>query len=120
MVIQAAIAKGATQINRRRQILAELRIEEQIKVQGIADEYDRVDRVHDNEIKRAFSLAYHSVDSEPEKEAIAQAFATWIKQDARKDGRVHEDVDSAVTLLKAQTPEFVNGAWVPTGSGDVA
>lgn len=105
---------------RKRQIRAELRIEEIVAVAGIADEYDKVDRPADQATVNAFRKVWSLVDSDEERAAVAEAFAVWKRHDLRRDMSVRGETDEAVVLLKSHNPIFVEGCYVPDGSDGVA
>lgn len=120
MALSAAIQRGATQLARQRQLRAELRLDEIVKTAGIADEYERTDRRGDLEIERHFATLYHLVDTEAEKEAVAAAFAAWMRSEAAEDTVVRGAVDGSVSFLKQNNPVWIDGAAVPSGSDGAA
>jgi hypothetical protein len=106
--------------NRKRQIRAELRLEEIIKVAGIVDTYEAVDRHGDLAVETAFARCYQLVDSDEEKAAIADAFVVWQRSERAEDLAVRGETDEAVSLLKRHNPVFVEGQYVPSGSDGAA
>ena len=110
----------ATTANRQRQIRAELRLDEIVKAAGIADDYERTDRLGDLEIERHFATLYHLVDTEAEKEAVAAAFAAWMRAEADEDRVVRGSVDGTVSLLKSNNDIFIENVYTPAGSDRVA
>lgn len=124
MTLTVAIAEArrrhATRENREAQKRAELRLEEQIKVAGIADAYDVVDRAHDAEIRRAFATVYHLVDSDEEKAAVSNAFAVWMRHDGRKDRVTRESVGETGRFMRRNNPVWIDGAAVPPNSDGAA
>lgn len=93
--------------NRARQTRAEARLEEIVKVSGIADEYAAVDRRGDLEIETRFAELYQLVNSEAERGAVARAFAAWQRDEQAEEAIVRGSVDESVDLLKQHNPLFI-------------
>jgi hypothetical protein len=113
MVLSTAIHAAAGRINRERQTRAELRLEELLKVEGIADEYEAIDRQGDLQMERRFATLYALVDSEAEKEAVAAAFATWMRTERDEEAVLRGSVGGAMTFLKDNNHVWIDGAAVP-------
>lgn len=79
IAIAEAQKKRATRENRELQLRAELRLEELIKVGGIADHYERVNRRGHLEVETAFARVLHLVDTEAEKRAVVAAYMAWAE-----------------------------------------
>jgi hypothetical protein len=110
----------ATAPNRQRQLRAEMRLDEIVKVAGIADDYETIDRRGDLEMEKRFATLYHLVDSEAEKEAVAAAFAAWMRTERAEERHVSGAVEGSVTTLKRNNPVWIDGAAVPSGSDGAA
>lgn len=117
MALATAIRETATRANRQRQRRAEARLDEIVKVAGIADDYATVDRRGDLEIEKHFAALYQLVDSDAEREAVARAFATWQKCEQAEESALTGSVDDSVALLKRNNDLFIDGCYTPTGSG---
>ena len=117
MALSTAIRATATATNRARQRRAEARLDEIVKVAGIADDYATVDRHGDLEIEKHFAALYQLVDSDNEREAVARAFAVWQRSEQAEDDALRGSVDDSVGLLKSNNPLFIDGAYTPTDSG---
>lgn len=118
--LEQARRQTATAENRLRQHRAELRLEEIVKVAGIADDYDHADRIGDLNVETAFARIYQMAESEPMREAIVQAFVAWQNDERAEESIVHGGVDSSVSMLKRHNPAFIEGAFVPEDSDYVA
>lgn len=118
--LSIAIRQTATRLNRERQQRAELRLEELIKVDGIADDYALSDRHGDLAMERRFATLYALVDTEAEKEAVAAAFATWMKTERDEEASVVGSVKSTRSFMADNNPAFIDGAFVPGGSDGAA
>lgn len=120
MTLLARTTARAGRANRERQRRAELRLEELLKVEGIADEYERVDRKGDLRIESHFASLYALVDSVEEKEAVAAAFATWMKSEAEEEAVLRGSVTDASGYMKRNNPTWIDGAAVPDGMDGAA
>lgn len=111
--IEQARRQTATAANRGRQHRAELRLEEIIKVAGIADQYEATDRVGDLRIETAFARIYQSTADEHVRELVTAAFMAWQDDERTEERVVRGQVDESVALLKVNNPAFINGAFTP-------
>lgn len=118
--ITTARRQTATTANRQRQQRAELRLEEIVKVAGIADEYEAADRRGDLAIESAFAAIYQNAHSEELRELVVRAFMAWQSDEAAEEAAVRGGVDGAVTMLKRHNPTFIEGVFTPAGSDVVA
>lgn len=100
-------AKRSTTSNRRRQHLAEVRLSEIVKVAGIADEYQQIDRAGDLQMESWFALAYQSMPTDELRGLIARGFVTWQRTEQAEETHVRGDVDASVDLLKGN-----NNVWL--------
>lgn len=111
MVLTVAIEKArrqtATRENREAQARAELRLEELLKVDGIADEYAEVDRRGDLAIETQFAKLYQLVDTEHEREAVVAAFMVWQADEAEEERIVRGSVEEAGSVMRRN-----NGVWL--------
>jgi hypothetical protein len=100
---------------RHRQRRAERRLDEIVRVTGIADDYGEADRRGDLAIETHFIRLYQLVNSQAEKEAVAAAFVTWQKSEAAEDEAVIGSVGESVHLLKANNPFWLDDGCGPDG-----
>jgi hypothetical protein len=115
MALSAAIQRGATQLARQNQLRAELRLEEIIKVEGIADDYATVDRSGDLEMERHFGIMYHAAHSERMRELIVAAFLSWEKTERNEERVVRRSVDGTALMLRENNDVFLADGCGPTG-----
>lgn len=118
--IESARQQRATTTNRLRQRRAELRLEEIIKVAGIADAYEEIDRHGDLNIETSFARLYQATADEHLRNLIVQTFVAWQNDERAEEACVRGDVDGAVQLLKNNNPAFIAGAYVPAASDGAA
>lgn len=107
MTLLARTTARASRVNRERQARAELRLSEIIKVAGIADEYEQIDRAGDLAMETWFARAYQAADSEPMRTLIAQGFVVWQRTEQAEEQHVRGDVDDSVEVLKANNPTWL-------------
>ena len=106
-------AQRSTRAHRDRQDQAERRADEIASVLEIRTDYTRVDRDGDLAIEARFQALYQLVDTEAEKEAVASAFAVWIRTERAEDLAVGGSVVEAVELLKSNNPYWLGASEVP-------
>ena len=107
--------RGATTAARQRQDDAEARLEELIKIGGIPEEYDRLDRPGNLAVETAFARCYQLVDSDDEREAVVKAFVTW-QSDERHERKVVRDVTAdALDFVKGQNDRWLTDGCGPSG-----
>lgn len=115
MALSAAIQRGATALARQNQLRAELRLEELIKVEGIADDYATVDRRGDLEMERHFGILYHAAPSERFRELVVAAFMAWDRTERNEENVVTTSVDEAGALMRENNDVFLADGCGPTG-----
>lgn len=120
MTLLARTTARANRANRATQHRAERRLDEIVKVAGIADDYQTVDRAGDLAIEKHFAALYQLVDTQEEREAVAAAFATWQACERREEYALRGSVDDSVTLLKSNNPFWINGSATPDDSDGAA
>lgn len=120
IAIEQARRQTATRANRERQRRAELRLEEIVKVAGIADGYARGDRDGNLLIEQTFAKLYQAVDSPMEREAVVQAFMVWQADERHESSMVRALADDSVAFLKRNNPVWIDGAAVPADSDGAA
>ena len=124
MALSAAINEArrqtATRENRQNQLRAERRITEIIKVAGIADEYDKVDRKGDLRIETAFARLYNAADSDLLRDLVVKTFMAWQVDERDEERTVKAHTEGAVVYLKEGNPIWLDGAAVPAGSDGAA
>jgi len=110
----------ATRANRARQLRAETRMDEIVKVAGIPDGYERADRSGNLAVESAFARVYQAVDTDEERSAVARVFVAW-QSDERTERLIVQDLAAdSVEVLKAGNPLFIDGAFTPSGSDGAA
>lgn len=120
IAIAAAQKQRASRDNRQRQLRAERRITEIVKVSGIADEYGKVDRKGDLRIETAFARLYHAAPSEELRTLIVDAYVAWQVDERAEEQAVVGQTGMAVAYMKDGNPIWLDGAAVPTGSDGAA
>ena len=110
----------ATRAHRDRQIRAEVRLDEIVKVAGIADEYEQIDRRGDLDIETHFGRLWNAADTEQMRDLIARTFAAWQKDEQAEERVVRASVGESVDTLKANNGFWIEGAAVPGGSEPAA
>ncbi len=109
--------RTASAANRARQNRAEQRLDEIIKVAGIADAYAVTDRRGDLAVETHFARLYQLVDTDVERDAVVAAYMVWQRDEAEEEAVVRGEVDASVDLMKRNNPLFINGAWTPGKDG---
>lgn len=105
---------------------AEQRLEELIKVKGLADvsnEYDALDRVEDLTMETHFARLYQLADDDEERDAAVKAFVDFERFDKGHDANhaAHRDnVTGVETFMKQRNDLFIEGQWVPANSEGAA
>jgi hypothetical protein len=102
----------ATRQNRQRQHRTEVRLEEIVKVAGIADTYSEADRRGDLAIETHFARLYQLVDTDAERDAVVAAYRVWAKSEQIEDLAVTGSVEESVGMLKVN-----NNLWLDDGCG---
>jgi hypothetical protein len=130
VALEKARRQTATRANREAHDRAALRLEEVFKVQGVADELDRLDRPRNISVETAFAVAYQTVDDDDEREAVLDAYMQWDADEKAERKDRHEAINSATAMLIRDNPvwiegeripsEWLNGAKVPGGSDGAA
>lgn len=122
--IEQARRQTATRANRVRQMKAELRLEEIVKVAGISDQYDRIDRAGDLNIETAFARIFQMAETKAMRDAIVDCFVAWQADEKAEEAIVHGETQGAVSLMKFDNPLFIEDQPIPFPSagfdGDAA
>ena len=119
MTLAQRSRQTANRRNRAAQHRVEVRLEELVKVAGIADTYEKADRQGDLAIETHFAHLYQLVDTDSEREAVVTAYRVWAKSEQVEDLAVRGSVDESVDFLKENNPLWL-GAFVPAGSDGAA
>lgn len=109
------IATTRARSNRERQARAERRLDEIVKVAGIADDYTSEDRRGDLAIETHFARLYQLVDTQEEREAVATAYVVWQKCEQAEEEALFGSVGGSVDLLKRNNPFWLNDGCGPDG-----
>lgn len=107
--INKARRNTATRAHRDRQIRAEVRLDEIVKVAGIADEYEQVDRAGDLDIETHFGRLWQAADTENLRDLVARTFAAWMRDEAEEERVVRASVGDSVDTLKLNNPFWIDG-----------
>ena len=118
--IEQARRQTATRANRDRQARAELRFSELVSVADIATHYEKVDRAGDLAVESAFVKVYQLVDTEPEREAIKDAYLVWARSEKDEERVLRGAVDNTFDFMKGHNPVWLDGAAVPADSDGAA
>lgn len=115
MTITRAIQRGATQLARSRQMRAEQRLEELVKIAGLPDAYDKAGRSGNLAVETAFARCYQLVNSDAEREAVTNAFMVWQRDERSERQFVNAFSSETTDLLKSNNDLFLNDGCGPTG-----
>lgn len=102
---------------------AEQRLEELIKVRGLADvsdQYEALDRVEDLTMETHFARLYQLADDDEERDAAVKAFMDFERFDRKHDANhnTHRgEVKGVEAFMRERNPLFINGSWTPPASG---
>lgn len=107
MGIHSTMVARASAANRQRQRLAEIRVGEIVKVAGIADEYEAIDRAGDQAMESWFALAYQTATDEEMRKLIARGYVIWQRTEQAEERHVRGDIDQSVEHLKANNPTWL-------------
>lgn len=111
---------------RRRQLLAELRVDEQLDIEaarGILDGYRADDAAADSAFESLCKIHFSLLDSEEQRDSFARVFAEWQRDEAGESRYIEQALSHNVAQLsrfRSHTPAFVSGSYVPDGSEPVA
>lgn len=117
----------ATRQNRRRQTLAEMRMDEQLLLEvarsQLTEEWSAIDALGDDRFVRLAREHYATLTTQEQKDSMAAVFAEWSRDESMEERVLTEarttNLQTIVTF-KNHTPAFVDGAWVPDGEGGAA
>ena len=110
--LSIAIANAQKRKRSDRQRRAELRLDEIVKVAGIADDYNEIDRAGDLTLETHFGKLWQAAETEEMRTLVARTFAAWTRDEQAEERVVRESVDCSVTLLKTN-----NDFWLADGCG---
>jgi hypothetical protein len=117
--LSIAIADAQKRKRSDRQRRAETRLDEIVKVAGIADDYAKVDAAGDEDLKTHFGRMWNAAETEEMRTLVARTFAAWTRDEEAEERIVHQSVGGSVQLLK-ENNDFWLGASVPAGSDGAA
>ena len=120
------LARTSARANRRRQTLAELRVDEQLTItdyRPLFRRWEQVDRDGDNRIETRFQQLYALLDSEAQKQMLGSIYAEWMADERNEEAGLE-----AIALHNSRqlfqhrrnTPTFVDGQWAPDGEDGAA
>lgn len=126
MALSRAIAKASRQ-NRRRQTLAERRMDEQLLLEvaraQLTEEWSAADALGDERFMRFAREHYATLTTDEQRDSMTKVFAEWSRDEAMEE-RVLTNARTTnlrtIAVFRDNTPAFVDGAWVPDGSGGAA
>jgi hypothetical protein len=126
MTITRQIHK-AGRINRRRQTLSELRIDEQLLLEvaraQLNDEWTAADEMGDDRFVRFARAHYATLTTDEQRDSMAKVFAEWSRDEVIEDrliANARQTNLQTIVTFKRNTPAFVDGAFVPGGSDGAA
>lgn len=112
-------AGDASRQARRNKEAAGRRVDEIGAVTDIGRDYHAADAAGDLEMESQFQRLYAVADDDEEREAVAGAFAVWMRTERIEELALTTSVENAATLLRENNP-FWLGAAVPPGSDGAA
>ena len=118
---QTITIRRATRANRLRQVRAETRVDEQLRIEHAGDliaGYTEADKVSDQRFIRAARALHSLLNSEEQRNALYILIAEWERDEATEERIVAEQGDHNHTMLalhRAATPMFVDGQFVYDG-----
>ena len=126
MALSREIAK-ASRLNRRRQTLAERRMDEQLLLEvarsQLTEEWSAIDALGDDRFQRLARKHYATLTTDEQRDSMTALFAEWSRDESQEE-RVLTNARSTnlrtIVTFKNNTPAFVDGAWVPDGADGVA
>lgn len=125
MALSKALA-NARHSNRVRQLAAELAADQKIRLDHAGDliaGYVESDKVTDEQFVTAARNLHRLLETEEQRTALYILVATWQKEEAQEERSVGAMSDHNIVMVAAHrraTPVWVDGSWVPGGSGDAA
>lgn len=126
MALSRAIA-AASRHNRRRQTLAEMRIDEQLLLEvaraQLTEEWSAIDALGDDRFQRLARSHYATLTTDEQRDTMTALFAEWSRDECLEE-RVLTSARTTnlqtIVTFKQNTPAFVDGAFVPGGSEGAA
>lgn len=127
MALTQAIEQArASRPNRLRQVRAEVRMDEQIRIEHAGDliaGYVEADKVADEKFV-AIARELHTVLTDQEqRDILYRLVAEWNRDEDAEDrwhGRMSDHNQVMAAKHRQATPLFVDGSWIPGGSDGVA
>lgn len=127
MALTQAIEKARhTRVTRLRQVRAEVRLDEQLRIEKAGDliaGYIDADRVGDERFV-TFARELHSIlSTQDQREALYRLVAEHNRDEDIEDRALGQMGDHNAVMHakhKQATPLFVDGSWIPGGSDGVA
>lgn len=125
MALTQAIQR-AHRDSRLRQIRAELRMDEQLRIEHAGDliaGYVDTDKKADERFIRAARHLHKLLDTDEQRNALYILIAEWERDERDEErivGQQGEHNDTMLALHKKATPMFVDGAWTPGGEDGAA
>ena len=126
MTISRAIAAASRQ-NRRRQTLAEKRMDEQLLLEvaraQLVDEWSAADAMGDERFMRLARAHYATLTTDEQRDGMAALFAEWSRDESCEERVIRNAQQTnlqTIVTFKQNTPAFVDGAFVPVGSEGAA
>jgi hypothetical protein len=122
-VIGSIARRGATALNRRRQFLTELRLDEQALVAEAltqVDEYREHDRDTDIAFVQAIRSLYATLDNDEAMRKCERVYTVWKTTENGDDQiitRLDDQLDRTRVVMRANNDELLNGAWTPAAAG---
>lgn len=119
--------QNASRQNRRRQTVAEARMDEQLLLEvartQLTAEWSQADVTGDDRFERLARAHYATLTTPEQRDSMERLFAEWSRDEAIEDRILtnarQTNLQSLVTHHR-NTPLFTEGAYVPAGSDAVA
>lgn len=127
MALTQAIEKARhSRVTRLRQVRAEIRLDEQLRIEKAGDliaGYVEADKVGDERFVNLARDLHSILTDQDQREALYRLVAEWNRDEAAED-RSLSGMGDHNALMHAKhrqaTPLFVDGSWIPGGSDGVA
>ena len=127
MALTQAIEQArASRPNRLRQVRAEVRLDEQIRIEQAGDliaGYIDADSVGDQRFVAIARELHETLTTQEQRDALYRLVAEWTRDEEHEE-RTLSRMGDHNQLMHAKhrqaTPLFVDGSWIPGGSDGVA
>jgi hypothetical protein len=123
MALSRAIQR-ATRQNRRRQTIAERRMDEQLLLEvaraQLTEEWSAMDVLGDDRFQRVARDLYATLTTEQQRDALTKLYAEWSRDEAQEE-RILTNARATnlrtIVTFRRNTPVFVEGAVIADEDG---